>query len=75
MASQSASPNEAEVARRKLAAMPAPRTLSRDDIMAAPNLRTVTGSRRVWDASLRVVVVLDVDDPAWASPWDWDGVD
>jgi hypothetical protein len=65
MAAQSASPAEAEVARKKLATLPPPRTLSRDDIMAAPNLRPHVPAVRVWDASLRVHVVMDADDPAF----------
>jgi len=65
MAAQSVSPAEAEVARRKLEALPATRTLSRDDILAAPDLRVRVPAVRVWDPSLRVTVVMDADDPAY----------
>ena len=33
--------------------------------MAAPNLRPHVPAVRVWDASLRVTVVMDADDPAF----------
>lgn len=78
MAAQTASPEEAAVARDLLARMPAPRTLSRADILAMPDLRAHVASRRIYDPSLRVVVVMDEDDPAfaaWSSPHDWDGVE
>lgn len=73
------SPEEAAAARRALDALPAPKTLSRDDILAAPDLRVSVGSRRVWDPAWGVHVVIDADDPLYddlmSSPFDWDGVE
>lgn len=72
MATQLASPAEAEVARAKLESMPAPRTLSRADILAQPDVRAGVGSRRIYDRYLHVSVILDEDDPAFDSDWDLD---
>lgn len=67
MASQAdASPNEAMIARRLLDALPAPKTLSRDEILAAPSERASVGSRRVWDPNFVAYVVVDVDDPLFS---------
>jgi hypothetical protein len=66
MASQTASPHEAEVAQRLLQEMPAPRTLDRSQILGAPTVRpAVVPTRSYFDQNLRVTVVLDADDPAW----------
>lgn len=66
MAAQAAaSPREAEIARAKLDALPAPQTLDRDAILAMPDLRADVTSRRVWNPRLRVHVVMDADDPAY----------
>lgn len=85
MAMQSDSPREAEVALRKLGDVVVPRraddtthrTLSRAEIMATPDLRAPRPPRRVYDPSLRVTVVLDADDDAFADVRDafvdWSG--
>lgn len=76
-----ASPREAAIAQAWLDAHPR-RTLSRDDIFAAPDLRAAVGSAWVWDPRLRVRVLMDLDDPAFVGlhvVYDddefWDGED
>lgn len=64
MATQSASPFEAEAARRALETMPAPvapKTLTRDDILAAPTYERPP-TVRYYDPGLRVHVIMDDDD-------------
>ncbi len=69
MASQNVSPNEADVARHLLDRLPAPRTLSRDEILAHPDTRVPSRPRRFYDPNLRVTMILDDDDPIfeWAA--------
>lgn len=74
-----ASPREAEIAQTWLDAHPR-RTLSRDDIFAAPDVRTEVASVRVFHPAMRVVVVMDADDPVFmervfGTADDWDGRD
>lgn len=73
-------PEEADAARRALAALPAPKTLGRADILEAPDLRASVGSRTVWSPHLRAHVLVDLDDPTYADLFDdnvedWDGRD
>lgn len=91
MATQTvASPEEARIAQAMLEGTPddtrditRPRTLSRAQVFAAPDERVNVASTRVWDASLRVHVVVDDDNPLfhglhdtiWSDPSDWDGVE
>lgn len=60
-------PAVAEAARRALDALPAPKTLGRDDILGAPDRRASVGSRSVWSPFLGAYVVVDADDPLFAS--------
>lgn len=74
-------PEEAAAARRALAALPAPKTLSRVDILSAPDLRPSVAPRRVWSPYFRAWVIVDPDDPLYAGLFeermaydeDWDG--
>jgi hypothetical protein len=62
MAAQSASPREAEIARRLLETTPPSRTLDRDAILGQPNERAGVRSYRVWEPSRGVWLIVDEDD-------------